>query len=264
MSIFELMNYFWFRNENEPCSLSEMALYHYLLYEANRQHWTMPFKVSTQMIQARLNTSKQNVMKAREALMKRGLISYSKGEGKGKPAIYTLHLGTPDDSKDPSQQLSQPLTQKLSHELTQPLPATLTPTLPLSNIKDENTEYVEKKEVGSPSPPSSDKVVLTLSELREKLLSDESWQFNLSERLAGIGINFSGDSLKGKIKEFFDEQKGKGVTEKDESDCREHVFNWIRYHANKKINYGQDSSSQSKGGRVEISANRPEDYKGTC
>ena len=93
MSIFELMNYFWFRNENEPCSLSEMALYHYLLYEANRQHWTMPFKVSTQMIQARLNTSKQNVMKAREALTKRGLISYSKGEGKGKPAIYTLHLG---------------------------------------------------------------------------------------------------------------------------------------------------------------------------
>ena len=264
MSIFELMNYFWFRNENEPCSLSETALYHYLLFEANRQHWVVPFKVSTQMIQARLNTSKQNVMKAREALMKRGLISYSKGEGKGKPAIYTLHLGTPDDSKDPSQQLPQPLTQKLSHELTQPLPATLTPTLPLSNIKDENTEYVEKKEVGSPSPPSSDKVVLTLSELREKLLSDEFWQFNLSERLAGIGINLSGDSLKGKIKEFFDEQKGKGVTEKEESDCREYVFNWINYHTNKRNNYGQNSRSESKGGRTEISANRPEDYKGTC
>lgn len=248
MSIFELMNYFWFRNENEPCSLSEMALYHYFLFEANRQHWVMPFKVSTQMIQARLNTSKQNVMKAREALMKRGLINYSKGEGKGKPALYTLHLDAPENKETLSQQLSQPLTQKL----------------PLSDIKDENTQNVEKKKDFIPSPSSSDKVVLTLSELREKLLSDEPWQLNLSERLAGIGINLSGDSLKGKIKEFFDEQKGKGVTEKEESDCREHVFNWIRYHANKKINYGQDSSSQSKGGRVEISANRPEDYKGTC
>lgn len=256
MSIFELMNYFWFRNENEPCSLSEMALYHYFLFEANRQHWVMPFKVSTQMIQARLNTSKQNVMKAREALMKRGLINYSKGEGKGKPALYTLYLDAPENKETLSQQLSQPLTQKLPHELTRPLP--------LSDIKDENTQNVEKKKDSIPSPSSSDKVVLTLSELREKLLSDEPWQLNLSERLAGIGINLSGDSLKGKIKEFFDEQKGKGVTEKEESDCREHVFNWIRYHANKKINYGQDSSSQSKGGRVEISANRPEDYKGTC
>ena len=256
MSIFELMNYFWFRNENEPCSLSEMALYHYFLFEANRQHWVMPFKVSTQMIQARLNTSKQNVMKAREALMKRGFINYSKGEGKGKPALYTLHLDAPENKETLSQQLSQPLTQKLPHELTRPLP--------LSDIKDENTQNVEKKKDSIPSPSSSDKVVLTLSELREKLLSDEPWQLNLSERLAGIGINLSGDSLKGKIKEFFDEQKGKGVTEKEESDCREHVFNWIRYHANKKINYGQDSSSQSKGGRVEISANRPEDYKGTC
>lgn len=264
MSIFELMNYFWFRNENEPCSLSEMALYHYFLFEANRQHWVMPFKVSTQMIQARLNTSKQNVMKAREALMKRGLINYSKGEGKGKPALYTLHLDAPENKETLSQQLSQPLTQKLPHELTRPLPTTLTSTLPLSDIKDENTQNVEKKKDSIPSPSSSDKVVLTLSELREKLLSDEPWQLNLSERLAGIGINLSGDSLKGKIKEFFDERKGKGVTEKEESDCREHVFNWIRYHANKKINYGQDSSSQSKGGRVEISANRPEDYKGTC
>ena len=263
MSIFELMNYFWFRNENEPCSLSEIALYHYLLFEANRQRWATPFKVSTQMIQARLNTSKQNVMKAREALTKRGLISYSKGEGKGKPALYTLYLGTFDDSKAPSQQLSQPLTQELSHELTQPLPATLTPTLPLSNIKDENTEYVKKKEVGSPSPPSPDKVVLTLSELREKLLSDEPWQLNLSERLAVVGINLSGDSLRGKIIEFFDEQQEKGITEKEETDCRQYVFNWIRYY-NKNNKHGQDSKNEGKTGQAKISANRPADYKGAC
>ena len=263
MSIFELMNYFWFRNENEPCSLSEMALYHYLLFEANRQHWATPFKVSTQMIQARLNTSKQNVMKAREALTKRGLISYSKGEGKGKPAIYNLYLGTSDDSKAPSQQLSQPLTQKLSHELTQPLSATLTPMLPLSNIKDENTEYVEKKEVGSPSPPSSDKDVLTLSELRMKLLNDDPWLLDLSKRLTKIGVILSDNELKGKIIEFFDEQQKKGITHKEETDCRKYVFNWIRYY-NKNNKHGQDSGNEGKTGQTEISANRPADYKGAC
>ena len=65
MGIYDYMNHFWFENENDPCSLSETSLFFYLLYEANRQHWVMPFKVSTQMLVARLNTSKQNVMKAK-------------------------------------------------------------------------------------------------------------------------------------------------------------------------------------------------------
>ena len=260
MSIFELMNYFWFRNENEPCSLSEMALYHYLLFEANRQHWATPFKVSTQMIQARLNTSKQNVMKARDALMKRGLISYFKGEGKGKPALYMLHLSTSDDRDMQSQQLSQPLTQELTQVLSQPLPATLPPT----NIKDGNTDNHEKKKPTSLSPPVSDKVVLTLSELREKLISDEHWQLDLSKRLAGVGINLTGDNLKGKIIEFFDEQKSKGVIRKEEADCRNYVFNWICYPYKNRNRYGQESRNESKGSRAEISANRPEDYKGSC
>lgn len=264
MNIFDLMNHFWFRNENEPCSLSEMALYHYLLFEANRQHWVTPFKVSTQMIQARLNTSKQNVMKAREALMRRGLISFSKGEGKGKPALYTLHLSSPNDKVPQSQQLFQPLMQELTHMSSLPLPDTLTQPLPLSNIKDDNTLNVENEKV-APHPPSvSSKVALTLSELREKLLKDVRWQSGLSKRFAAVGINLIGDDLRGKIIEFFEEQQSKGVTEKEEADCRNYVFNWIRYHSNKHTNHGQESRNESKTGRAEISSNRPEDYKGAC
>ena len=105
MGIYDYMNHFWFENENDPCSLSEGVLYFYLLYEANRQHWASPFKVSTQMLAARLNTSKQNVMKARDGLRKRGLIDFSKAEGKGKPALYTLRL-----SEEQSQSLSQLMT----------------------------------------------------------------------------------------------------------------------------------------------------------
>ena len=112
MSIYDYMNHFWFENENDPCSLSEGVLYFYLLYEANRQHWASPFKVSTQMLVARLNTSKQNVMKAREGLKKRGLIDYSKGEGKGKPALYMFNL-----SDEQPLQLSQPMPQPLTGSL---------------------------------------------------------------------------------------------------------------------------------------------------
>ena len=251
MSIYDYMNHFWFENENDPCSLSEGVLYFYLLYEANRQHWASPFKVSTQMLAARLNTSKQNVMKARDGLRKRGLIDFSKGEGKGKPALYTLRL-----SEEQSQSLSQLMTQQLTESLASELPQ----SLPHSNIKEENTT----KEVGEEkqSPSSNSKVVLTLSELMEKLLNDNSWLLGLSERLAKNKIILNGEELKDKVREFFSEQEHKGCKGKEEADCREYVFNWIKYKY--KNYYGNESKCNGQISTIKIEANRPEDYTGFC
>jgi DNA-binding MarR family transcriptional regulator len=251
MGIYDYMNHFWFENENDPCSLSEATLYFYLLYEANRQHWASPFKVSTQMLAARLNTSKQNVMKARDGLRKRGLIDFSKGEGKGKPALYTLRL---------SEEQSQSLSQLMSQQLTESLASELPQSLPHSNIKEENTT----KEVGEEkqSPSSNSKVVLTLSELMEKLLNDNSWLLGLSERLAKNKIILNGEELKDKVREFFSEQEHKGCKGKEEADCREYVFNWIKYKY--KNYYGNESKCNGQISTIKIEANRPEDYTGYC
>ena len=251
MGIYDYMNHFWFENENDPCSLSEATLYFYLLYEANRQHWASPFKVSTQMLAARLNTSKQNVMKARDGLGKRGLIDFSKGEGKGKPALYTLCL-----SEEQSQSLSQLMTQQLTESLASELPQ----SLPHSNIKEKNTT----KEVGEEkqSPSSNSKGVLTLSELMEKLLNDNSWLLGLSERLAKNKIILNGEELKDKVREFFSEQEHKGCKGKEEADCREYVFNWIKYKY--KNYYGNESKCNGQISTIKIEANRPEDYTGYC
>lgn len=251
MGIYDYMNHFWFENENDPCSLSEATLYFYLLYEANRQHWASPFKVSTQMLAARLNTSKQNVMKARDGLRKRGLIDFSKGEGKGKPALYTLCL-----SEEQSQSLSQLMTQQLTESLASELPQ----SLPHSNIKEKNTT----KEVGEEKqfPSSNSKVVLTLSELMEKLLNDNSWLLGLSERLAKNKIILNGEELKDKVREFFSEQEHKGCKGKEEADCREYVFNWIKYKY--KNYYGNESKCNGQISTIKIEANRPEDYTGYC
>ena len=251
MSIYDYMNHFWFENENDPCSLSEATLYFYLLYEANRQHWVKPFKVSTQMLVARLNTSKQNVMKAREGLKKRGLIDYSKGEGKGKPALYTLNL-----SDEQPLQLPQPMTQPLTGSLACKLPQ----SLPHSNIKEENNKE-KVKEDNSSSPNSN--IVLTLSELRAKLLNDNSWQHDLSSQLAKNGINLNAEALRKELSGFFDMLEQKGCKGKEEADCRQYAFNWINYnHKNK--NHGKESKYNGKAGSAEISANRPEDYNGVC
>ncbi len=262
MSIYDYLIYFWQKNEYDQCSLSEIALYFCLLNEANRQHWVSPFKASTQMLMARLGTSKQNIMKARDSLMQRGLLSYVKGDGKGKPALYTLLLGSAGNDKQP-QELTQPLTQKITPVLTQRVTQTLPQVLPLQNKKEEDSiNAVRKENPSTPSPSQSNKE-LTLDELQAKLVADTEWTNGLSKRLSVAGINLNNKDLKGRINEFFDDLRARKITHKGEEDCREYVFNWIRYF-NKNNKYGQESRSTNKVGRAEISANRPEDYKGAC
>ena len=179
------------------------------------------------------------------------LLDFSKGEGKGKPALYTLRL-----SEEQSQSLSQLMTQQLTESLASELPQ----SLPHSNIKEENTT----KEVGEEkqSPSSNSKVVLTLSELMEKLLNDNSWLLGLSERLAKNKIILNGEELKDKVREFFSEQEHKGCKGKEEADCREYVFNWIKYKY--KNYYGNESKCNGQISTIKIEANRPEDYTGYC
>lgn len=262
MSIYDYLIYFWQKNEYDQCSLSEIALYFCLLHEANRQHWATPFKASTQMLMARLGTSKPNIMKARESLMRRGLISYVKGDGKGKPALYTLLLSSAEDGAQ-SQELTQPLTQKITPMMTQQVTQTLPQVLPLPNKKEEDSINAVRKETPSTPSPSQSNKELTLDELQAKLLADTEWMNGLSKRLSAVGIAFSNDNLKGKINEFFDDLRSRKVTHKEENDCRNHVFSWIKYH-NKNNNYGQERKCESKAGPTQISDNRPEDYKGAC
>ncbi len=114
MGIYDYLNHFWTESEREAMSLNEASLYFYLLYEANRQRWAMPFKCSTAMIRLRLRTSTQNIMNAREGLMGKGLIYFEKGIGKGKPALYTLLSATTYGSKKKAENLSQNLTDDLA------------------------------------------------------------------------------------------------------------------------------------------------------
>lgn len=260
MSIFELMNYFWFRNENESCSLSEIALYYYLIFEANRQHWTMPFKVSTQMLMARLGTSKQNIMKARDGLMHRGLICYVKGDGKGRPALYTLLISSAGNVEH-SQELTRLLTQQTTPVLSQQVSETFTPELPHINNKEDNNK--EEVKEGNHFSHSQQKKELTLEKLQGKILADTEWLNCLSKNLSSAGINLNDDELKGNINDFFDSLRSRNITHKEEADCRDYIYNWIKYHK-KNNNDGQDSRNKSKSGRIDISNNRPEDYKGFC
>lgn len=255
MNIFEQLNVFWEKNEFNPCSLSEISLYFYLLYESNRQHWVSPFKVSTQILAARLCSSKQNVIKARDGLMEKGLISFTKGYGKGAPALYKfLSSGNDMQSQELTKLLSQTITQELTQKVTDTLPLTLSP----SNNKEKNIYYEKKNEKAIVSPPLNKK--LTIEELQTILINDTEWQTELTKLLSDAGINLGETNLKRKIEDFFNYLRIKQVSHKELVDCRIHFLNWIKY---KKKKYGTESNDNKIGG-AQITNNRPEDYQGAC
>ena len=90
MNIYELLNRFWLENEYDPCSATEIALYFFLLNKANTRRWKMPFRCSTELIRMQLSTTRQNVLKAREGLHKKGFISFTTGTSKGNYAQYSI------------------------------------------------------------------------------------------------------------------------------------------------------------------------------
>ena len=274
MNIVNYMNHFWLNNQYEPCSPSETALYHYLLFEAERQQWAMPFRIPTQMVMTYTGISKQGVKDARESLRKRGFITYSKGEGKGRPALYSLvHNNTNElhtqqyrritasqsvtDSKtqkmteDVTQQLSsgptQELSQELTHESTQTetQESTLTDTQDLTQGLTEDLPQELIPELPHEAPqynaPESAKESaqslpqkLPLSELRTILLNDTSWHDEMIRQLANDGISIDHTILTRRIAGFLDWQEKLGVLERAETDCRSHILNSIRKGCLKK------------------------------
>ena len=256
MSFYDYNAYFWKKNEYDKCSFREFALYYTLLDEANRQYWVSPFKATTQMLMARIGTSKLNIIKAREGLVQRGLIRYAKADGKGKPGLYTLLLGATDNDVH-SPKYTKKNTPKYTGKFTSKLPL---------YIKEEKEDYKEEvedinnKEEIFPSPSDN---VLPISVLHGELMGDAKWKHDLSKRLVAVDVILSDNELDVKINEFFDDLRGRKVTCKDKDDCRDYVFNWIKYHI-KNSNYGRISKYESKIGRAQITANRPEDYDGIC
>ena len=90
MNLYELFSLFWRDNGYRAFSKTETILYFYLLNMANSARWQMPFTGYTERISADLQTTKQNIVKARAGLQQRGLISFTAGTGKENPPLYTI------------------------------------------------------------------------------------------------------------------------------------------------------------------------------
>ena len=237
--IYDYINRFWAEAERNPFNPTEVALYHYLLYEANRLRWNMPFACHTAILCVRLSTTKQNISKARQHLKERGLIDCQVGTGIHTPALYSLTI-------QPFRQLPHQVTQQLTHELTVQLPH--------SNIKDKDEDIINSQHAREDGHKP-------LDELESLLLADTAWQDKIIEVLAKReNWIIDRSRLHGHIRDFFDEQRIGGNAQRDESDCRSHFYHWIIKHLN-TTRYGTKRKTPTYRDS-DVTAVSAEDYEG--
>jgi hypothetical protein len=246
MNLYELFSLFWRDNGYRAFSKTETILYFYLLNMANSARWQMPFTGYTERISADLQTTKQNIVKARAGLQQRGLISFTAGTGKENPPLYTII--------DRTSQLSVPLSENLSVKMSVPLSENLSVkmSVPLSpiNIKDKNrNNNIHNVSNGK----------LELDELEMILANDAAW---LDSVILQRGSDIDRETVLEYLKMFIAEQKMKSSDKREIIDIQKHFRNWLNIKMNYRLKHERAESKRVNSGRraTEITATSPEDY----
>ena len=192
------------------------------------------YRLYGKRISADLQTTKQNIVKARAGLQQRGLISFTAGTGKENPPLYTII--------DRTSQLSVPLSENLSVKMSVPLS-------PI-NIKDKNrNNNIHNVSNGK----------LELDELEMILANDAAW---LDSVILQRGSDIDRETVLEYLKMFFAEQKMKSSDKREIIDIQKHFRNWLNIKMNYRLKHERAESKRVNSGRraTEITATSPEDY----
>lgn len=256
VNLYELMHGFWKENDYEPFPASATALFFFLLDRANSRHWNMPIRCSTTLISRALMVSEQTVLNSRIALYKRGIITFTKGQGnKIAPSYYII-----TDPKDWAVHLVDDLGDELTDCLGDCLGNDLGDGLDIYNKKDKKI----KNQISS-IYKAEKKSFLSLDELEKLFLSDKEWQSDLISLLSKDS-QLSADTLLRQISYFFQFQKCSGTDHREEKECRTHFVNWMKKQLNQtnNNNYGihKQQWEPDKRRGSDVSATNPRDYDG--
>lgn len=242
MNIYELLTRFWMESEEQSFSPSEAALYSFLIAKANQRRWQMPFRCSTTAVCSHINTTRQNIVKARNALKKRGLIDFEAGTGKDDSPQYTIL----QDGCLLSGQLSDGLLHTLSEQLSGQLPP--------YNIKDKDNNN---------NNIARENKMKDVEELKEMLMKDEAWQMSVISAIGSAGLRTPED-INSQLAQFFLMLEAQGVKRREEGDCKAYFYNWLNKRLNSSNNYGDRKQTNILAQRrgVEVSVGAKKSYEG--
>lgn len=145
MNYILLINNFWRQHHEQPFSPNAQLLYMHLLRETNSRNWQQPLPISTTLMSATIGYSEHRVVKARQELAARSMITFTEGDKYRHPSYA---LTEPDNSCYATQESPQPTCPAPSRPPSQP------PSQPSSRPPKQRT-YLNNKQINkSIIPPT--------------------------------------------------------------------------------------------------------------
>lgn len=118
MTYIELINLFWKIHEDVNFSPHDIALYFYLLREANRQGWPEPFVCPNRVLTLGLNISDMTLIRCRDRLAAHGVFSYKSEKNKRKAPTYYLTKSSREVSSSVSRDVSSGVSSGVSRDVS--------------------------------------------------------------------------------------------------------------------------------------------------
>lgn len=261
MKYLDLINRFWEENRSNRFTTSECALYFYLLNEGNRKYWKMPFSCSSALIIAETGLTKSTLVRARDGLRSRKLISFMEGVQNSRAPTYIITdadtyaestCETAQKAKSESVgKEKQETAGKKEGKTDKDTKHEIAPNT-ISKDKDKNLNKIEEN-----------KALMPISEIEKRMLEDENWQKLVLSQLSQMGYDAPRDNnLTTYIHQFFNFQRISNVSEREEGDCRQHFFNKLKKEYLSKNNYGSNQFERNnRRGSLEVSPTSKENYE---
>lgn len=244
MTYIDYLNRIWLLNRMDPFTPSERELLYYLLNECNTQYWKMPVRCPTSVICATLGLSKMSIMRARDQLKERGIITFTEGVRNSKAPLYTI-------------------TMQETTDVTTCVTTVVTSNVTTSETTDAT--FYKDKETREKSIYNKESSSLDLNELERRMVSDVEWHQQIQNQLAKNGIELpSSLSFPEEIEKFVGYLRVRGYQTRPEDECRTHFYNKIKkeYSTKKKINNNgiNESLNYDKRRGCNVTATSPQNY----
>lgn len=261
MKYLDLINRFWEENRSNRFTISECALYFYLLNEGNRKYWKMPFSCSSALIIVETGLTKSTFARARDGLKSRNLISFTEGVQNSRAPTYII-----TDADTYTESTCETAQKAKSESVGKEKQET-------AGKKEGKTDKDTKHEI-APNTISKDKdknfkkieennALMPISEIEKRMLEDENWQKLVLSQLSQMGYDAPRDNnLTTYIHQFFNFQRISNVSEREEGDCRQHFFNKLKKEYLSKNNYGSNQYERNnRRASLEVSPTSKENYE---
>ena len=221
MTYIDYANRYWRVARANFASNNSAFLYFFLLDYVNGLRWQQPFRCPTALITGTFHISKQQVINARQELVKFGLIIFKEGTSRQVPPIYYLSTGEEGESFPDLEKLPVGKSIGVTEE----------------NTVDKTVGETQYKDIDKNNKSHTQEGGRILIDcLEDYLLSNEEWFHNLITQL-----NLDEKRGKDYIHSFVEYLKKRGFKDKDGDDAYKHFANWV----NKELAHRKTSRQEA-------------------